>query len=548
MKSILPPTLRFATVLALGACLAGCNQRSEAPVPVASQPGSKPSEPSKAPSPGSGLRSAEPTSFHEVAAHLDPGGSAYVYFSTEQWLSGASEKIAGWRGLFDAIPDMKSDDRANLGRVFDVVTHLIKQSGVEEVSGFGMSGIAVEKGVYRTKTLLHHYKGKNSGYLWTALGRAPHPLSNLDLLPANTALAIFVEADLPQVWKAIQEAVAALNVPEVTEKLRMFPSQFELGTGLNFDKLLQSFGGEFGIILTLNPTSTVSIPLPDGSQLEIPEPGLMLVVRAKDDLLFKRLDGLLAAVPQVQSTDVKDLKMRIMTPPMPLPFAVRPTLALQEGNYLMLASVETLVQEALEAKAGKAKGLVSTDEFKRIAEGMPNQGNSFAWVSPRLGKVLGGLQQQFLKQAAQQNQGDRAGIEIVQKLLGGATEGFSYSVSANTDEGWLSISKSTQHPSQMALAPAVAVSAVAAGMVLPALAKAKNKAQNVSCANNLKMIDLAKRMWADDGQKADGSEVSQDKLLPYLGNGFPNCPAGGSYAINPIGAKPACSTPGHSLR
>lgn len=545
MKPILLSPIRLASAFVLAASLAGCGPRSEAPVPLTQQPAPSAVEPAKANA--SNARSAEKTSFNEVTAHLDPGGAAYVYISTEQWLAGASEKIGGWRGLFDAIPDMKPEDRANLGRVFDVVTHLVKQSGIEDVSGFGMSGIAVEKGVYRSKTLLHHYKGKNSGYLWTALGRAPHALGSLDLLPANTALAVFVEADLPQVWKAVQDAVAKLNVPEVSEKFRMLPAQFELATGLNFDKLLQSFGGEFGIILTLNPSSMVTIPLPDGGQLEIPEPGLMIVAQAKDDLLFKRLDGLLAAVPQVQSTDVKDLKMRIITPPMPMPFTVRPTLALQEGKYLILASVETLVQEALEAKAGKSKGLVSTDEFKHIAEGMPTQGNSFAWVSPRFGKAIAGLQQQFFKQALQQNQGDRAGIEVVQKILSGAQEGFSYSVSANTDEGWLSVTKSTQHPAQIALAPAVAVPAIAAAMVLPALAKAKGKAQSISCINNLKMIDLAKRMYADDEKKQDGAGVSPDTLLKYLGNRFPACPGGGSYAVNPIGTKPTCSMPGHSL-
>lgn len=174
----------------------------------------------------------------------------------------------------------------------------------------------------------------------------------------------------------------------------------------------------------------------------------MIVASAKNDMLFKRLDDFLQALPQVQRTDVSDLKMRVMTPPIPLPFAVRPTLAYQANRYLMLASVETLIQEALEAKAGKSKNIRSTDEFKNLAQGMPAEGNSFFFASRRFGKALGSLQQQFLKLAAQKSDSDKAAIGLIERLAACFTEGFAYSVSANTDEGWLTVSKSTQQPAQ----------------------------------------------------------------------------------------------------
>ena len=37
-----------------------------------------------------------------------------------------------------------------------------------------------------------------------------------------------------------------------------------------------------------------------------------------------------------------------------------------------------------------------------------------------------------------------------------------------------------------------------AGMLLPALAKAKSKAQSINCRNNMKQIGLASRVWAID--------------------------------------------------
>lgn len=57
--------------------------------------------------------------------------------------------------------------------------------------------------------------------------------------------------------------------------------------------------------------------------------------------------------------------------------------------------------------------------------------------------------------------------------------------------------------------------AVLAGMLLPALAQAREKARQVNCANNLKQICLAYVMYCDD-YNMPPSEYAQ--LLPYTGN------------------------------
>src|SRR5438105_11433232 len=51
----------------------------------------------------------------------------------------------------------------------------------------------------------------------------------------------------------------------------------------------------------------------------------------------------------------------------------------------------------------------------------------------------------------------------------------------------------------------IAIIAILAGLLLPALSKAKGKSQSISCLNNLKQLQLAWSMYPDD---------NNDKLAP----------------------------------
>lgn len=124
----------------------------------------------------------------------------------------------------------------------------------------------------------------------------------------------------------------------------------------------------------------------------------------------------------------------------------------------------------------------------------------------------------------------------------------------------------------------IAIIAILAAMLLPALSRAKTRAQGTGCMNNSKQLSLAWRMYAEDNRDglpfgyatvaaakpyawipsgppfdlndAPGAETTQGNwdydvtikkslIWPYCGNsvGIWHCPADTSYGINPQGQR-----------
>jgi hypothetical protein len=465
--------------LALLLTISGCDQSSTV------GPSAKPA-----------VAPAEPTSFHEVTSQLDPGGSLYGYLSTSQWLDGLAGKVNDWREPVLSLPELGSAERANANKAFDLATRLIRDSGLESITGVGISGIALERGFYQTKFVIHRKPAAAPGHLWTLFGEKPRPLDELDWLPADTAWAAFSDFDGAATWKALREIVAQSGFSEATQGLDELNGQVQGMTGKSLDELMSSLGTAGGAFLTLHSANRVTIPLPNGPALEIPEPGLVIAIRVKDDTLFNVIDHALQSNPSVIRSDTADLRMRVLPIPLPLPVALRVTVA-RQGNHLFLATSDELVKNLLAVKAGSQPGLKTTDEFKRLAKGLPVTGNSLAFVGQRLGDVVQKVQGAILSQASQP--GGDVPAALLQKVFAFSRPVSSLAVSQNTPKGSLTVAHGTQQPADVVILPlVVAPVAIVAGMTLPALAQAKTKAQSISCVNNLKQMGLAARIYATD--------------------------------------------------
>src|SRR5437667_9179598 len=125
------------------------------------------------------------------------------------------------------VPMLTDEQRAEANKGFDLAQRLIRNSGLEEISGVGISGIATEKGRYRMKLLVHHYPDRKSGYLWSLFGASPHALDGLNQLPATTALGVFFDLDLSGLWTILQREMSQSGIGQLEEWSRAFPKAFE---------------------------------------------------------------------------------------------------------------------------------------------------------------------------------------------------------------------------------------------------------------------------------------------------------------------------------
>ena len=379
---------------------------------------------------------AVPNSFDEVAARLDRGGSFYLYWSLAQWLDDLSGKVAKLRATFPT-EGMTPEDQQKMDTVYKLGTDLVKNSGIEQITGLGGSSLAIEPNVTRNTVFVHHYKGKMTGLLNTLFGTAIHPLTALNLLPADTAVASSGDYDLAALTHVVLQTIDESGQPELKQKTAANLQQFQALTGMTLDEFLASLGQEIDFVLTLDPAKTISVPVgKEGGTMTIPLPRLALLVEVKDDKLFDKADQSLGAIPSIIKTDEPGLKMRTFSYPLTPDYELRATVA-RWDKYLVIATDDHLVRDMVTAQRGSA-GFKASSLFAKLSPGLPGEGNGFTLQTRAFTQLVLDYQRQAM---AAQKGTTPAQYEWLQKLMLSQGAADQFSVSGHVENGWLKVGK-----------------------------------------------------------------------------------------------------------
>jgi hypothetical protein len=483
---------------------------------------------------------APATSYAEVTAKLDRGGNVFAYLGTARWLEGLSEKVGELRQIATDMAD--KNDREDIDLAFDIATRFLERSGLQEISGVGVSTVPVGDETYRTKMFLHHNKDRGDGYVWSLFGDRPHDLTGPDLIPAEAVLASFGDVNITGLWTTLTNEIAALGNAEVNQQWAMLPMLFKQTTQMELNQLLEGLGGEFGWALLLNEKARLPLPIPAMQAVDIPTPELMLVAKVTDQAIFDRISDLMAAIPNVTKVEQDGAHQVIVPALIPFVPALQPVVA-YDGEHLVITSNPGLMSRVLAAKKGDGPSLRTNPQFQELVAGLSPTGNGFGFVSDRFAKEI----LEFQKKMAPAQGAAKDEIGKIMDLFSTPTR--TLSVFSNTDEGWLWTSVGNQSAGEVMAAAMVAVPALAAAIAIPNFVKARSTAQKNSCIANLKQLDGATQQWALENKKTARDTPELSPILKYLrGKKLPQCPEGGTYSLGEEVAKdPKCSHPGHSL-
>jgi hypothetical protein len=473
-------------------------------------------------------------SYQRVAANLDPDGVIYLYWNAEKALGELDKKLESVRDTAISDPTLSQDEKNRLQKDFDLGIRLILHSGLQGVKAFGMSSREIEPGVFINKT--YTYLPDRSGFFWDTFAKAPHDFSITRMLPENTQGFAFFDFNLAVLWGAVSKELAASEVPEVAKWQQRFSQQQQAFTGLSLDDLLNSLGDQVGIIVTLNPKTTVKIPL-GNEEYEMSEPAAALVWKVRNDKLFDRLDALFAMNRKVDKIDQPNLRMRVLQGVEELPY-LTPTLA-RYGDYLILASSEKLVRGMADADSGKTLGIRASSDFNRLAAGLPEKGNSMAYLAKDLQKVLGELQMKFSQMRASGNPLLEA---MSAKFSGLSVDAASYTVGGATDDGWFTAGKTTKDLNEILgeFLTLPAYYAAVAAVEQIKLARGNDKLTKIK--QNLADIRGAKEEAISEKNLQEGQMLNRQDIEEYMTE-WPQSIVGETYEVGIVGQPPYATAP-----
>ncbi len=472
--------------------------------------------------------------FRSAMAELDPGGDVLAYMNMDGLFRGGMNSLAE----FIRAVGGQEPDTAKVLAIIEKVHAFLDYAGLYDFNAMGMSSVPLGDGLHDVKIFMGRTPKTPAPPLWSIYGGAPHAPTALTWIPDDAAIGGAFDLDLQMLWDLMLKGVGDLGGDAALQKVTGTLDGLKTDPGVDMTRTIQSLGGQMIFAVTLSRTETITLPL-GARPYAMPKPGLLVGLAVKDETLLQTLQKMLresgAEVDQVEMEGAT-----VFTPPnAPAEEPFVPAFCQQDG-YLLFASNPQILKAALVAHKD-GKGLPTNPGYQKLAGRVPSEVNGIEYVDERYMQVMMDI---GLRDLA--NDPNAAAIkpfvEKIMKLVYG--QGPMISVWVNKPHGMVSQTISAISGRQMAAYMAVMPVAVVAGIAMPAIVGAKEKAQDAQAMNALRMVDAAKEMWAMDGNRPEGTDVTEEDLAPFLmGGALPPVINGGRIQINPVGEPPVIVMP-----
>ena len=421
----------------------------------------------------------------------------------------------------------------------------LSNKGFYAINGFGLSIVPRADGNNSTKYFLGRDAEAATLPLWRGtVGGPSRELASLSFVPDDAVMARTATADIPELWKLIKSAVNDILPEEASSEFNDGLANMARTKGIDLDRIIASLSDEILVSVQFSKESTISIPTPAGPK-PFPQPSILVGVAVKDDTLPAMLANQIAsnALPQIMM-QVAGSMVTSINIPASSPVPIQPSFAVHKGFFLF-GSTPQVVASAINAFEQNS-GLVNTPQFKRAFAGLPMVNNGIIYASAEFSEQIRELQMMSLANAPG---GEGKAIAKIMTEIFGLRPYPTAMVILNRTDGIVFEGTSPYGGKEVIASTMVAPVGIMAAIAIPSFVKARASAQRNACINNLRQIDAAKEQWTLEQGKSDGDHVDPIGIAEYIkGNRLPQCPKGGIYSINPVGAKPECSIPGHRLR
>jgi len=404
-------------------------------------------------------------SFFDVTKKLDTGSDYYGYINAARINKLVKNSIDGLKDIVFSKLEKSAKGEKNVEKPFNLMNKLLTGSGVLDIDGIGFSVKEKKDNIFRSRFIVHKNKKDSNGLIWNLFENSGGTELPLSILPSETVFASFSDISLTSVKKWVWDIADQSGIKEFKNGLKQIESNL-LKSGINIKNILNSVSGFTGIVVTLDEKKMIEFPgMKKGTK--IPEPAFAFVLNVKNSYLIDLIAEKVPVAIKSKSGGVTRVTFKGVPK---LPFDFTPQIV-QKGNKLIYASNGKILSSLLDS-GKKSAGFIGSNEFKKLSSGMPSKGNSFTFLSNRLGKLISS----FVNITGNAK---NPAFGFLKKLGIDMKNISVFRVVETGNDGFTITSNSTLNPEAAFFIPVAMTAGIVSAIAIPQLMKAKQQKQSI---------------------------------------------------------------------